>query len=194
MEKEIPLGTTSLSVEVAVGARAITLRPAESRDAPMSLRIFSESHCAGFELLALQPAALAGLVGMQFQARQAQYRAYPGAVEYLICQGTGPDSEVLGGCWLSDTGEQLRVLDIAVLAEHRRRGVARTVLTALCRQAAAAGKPVGLSVWHDNAPAHELYRSLGFHAVGAPGEAAGGYLQLRYSPDRAGAAAGTGAR
>ena len=74
-------------------------------------------------MLGLEPAALAGLVGMQYQARQAQYRSvHPGSVEYLI---VASDAAPMGSCWLDDTPEQLRVLDIAVLREHRGRGVAR---------------------------------------------------------------------
>jgi ribosomal protein S18 acetylase RimI-like enzyme len=171
------------------------LRPADSSDARLLQRIFAESHCAGFELLGLEPAALAGLIGMQFQARQAQYRTGPGGTEYLIVRGSGSDAEVLGSCWLSEAAEQLRVLDIAVLVQYRRRGVARAVLTALRDRAAAAGKPVALSVWHDNGPARELYRVLGFGPAPAigdlePGDLGNGYLELRYTADthlRAGA-------
>jgi ribosomal protein S18 acetylase RimI-like enzyme len=183
--EKILLSAIAPSGEAVRAVFPITLRPVGGSDTPILKRIFAESHCAGFELLGLEPAALAGLVGMQFQARQAQYRLYPGAAEFLICQGTGPDAEVLGGCWLGDTDEQLRVLDIAVLAAHRRRGVARAVLTALCARAAAAGKPVRLSVWHDNGAARDLYRTLGFVAEGPPDETAGGYLELRYPADRA---------
>ena len=169
-----------------------TLRPAEGSDEALQVRVFAESHCAGFELLGLEPGALANLIRMQFQARQAQYRTYPGGAEYLICR----DEDVVGTCWLSDTAEQLRVLDIAVLAEHRRQGAARAVLGELCAQAAAAGKPVRLSVWHQNVPALQLYRAFGFLpdptvGEGAPGELGNGYLELQFSPE---AAAQAGAR
>jgi ribosomal protein S18 acetylase RimI-like enzyme len=185
---EIPRLTTSMGDGAAVVAPILSLRPVEGSDEPLLLRIFAESHCAGFELLGLEPAALDGLIRMQFQARQAQYRMHPGATDYLICRNVDHGEAVLGGCWLSDTAEQVRVLDIAVLTEHRRRGVATTVLAQLCAQAAIAGKPVALSVWHENAPARELYRALGFlpdPTVGAseggePGELGNGYLELRY--------------
>lgn len=171
-----------------------TLRPAEDSDEALLLRVFAESHCAGYELLGLEPSALASLIRMQFQARQAQYRDYPGGGEYLICR----DEIVLGNCWLSDTAEQIRVLDIAVLAEHRRQGVARTVLGQVCAQAAAADKPVRLSVWHQNIPALELYRAFGFVPDQAsvetePGDLGNGYLELRFCPDAA-AAPQAGAR
>ncbi len=170
----------------------ITLRPVGSTDEALLLQIFAESHCAGYEQLGLEPSALASLIRMQFQARQAQYQVYPGGVEYLICR----DEVVLGNCWLSDTAEQLRVLDIAVLAEHRRQGVARVVLGQICARASAAGKPVRLSVWHQNIPALELYRAFGFVPDSAdpenePGDLGNGYLELRYCPEAAASQAGT---
>lgn len=193
MAEEIPRFTTLRNDRAAAAAPTLSLRPAESADEALLLRIFAESHCAGFELLGLEPAALAALVRMQFQARQAQYRTHPGATEYLIVRGDEPDGPAVGACWLSASPEQLRVLDIAVLAEHRRRGVARAALTGLCAQAAAAGTPLALSVWHQNGPALALYRSLGFvpdPAVGTseggePGDLGNGYLELRYSPSDA---------
>lgn len=168
-----------------------TLRPAGDSDEGLLLRIFAESHCAGFEQLGLEPSALASLIRMQFHARQAQYRVYPGGAESLICRG----EVVVGNCWLSDTPEQLRVLDIAVLNEHRRQGVARAVLGQVCARAAAARKPVRLSVWHQNVPALELYRAFGFvpdaaAAEGEPGDLGNGYLELRYCPEAAAAQAG----
>lgn len=156
----------------------------------MLLRIFAESHCAGYERLGLDPAALDGLIRMQFQARQAQYRVYPGAVEYLLCPDAHPDSHpgeaAFGSCWLSENSEQLRVLDIAVLAEHRRKGVARAVLGQVFARASAVGKSVGLSVWHANAPAIALYREFGFvpastDAAEEPGDLGNGYLELQFS-------------
>ena len=160
------------------------IRPAAEADEPVLVQTFADSHCAGFDQLGLEPAALAGLVGMQYRARRVQYRSsYPEAAEYLIC---GPDGVPVGSCWLDDRPDRLRVLDIAVLREHRRRGIARAVLR---ERAAAAGKPVRLSVWHENHPARELYRGLGFTpspaGPAADGDLGNGYLELELLPDRA---------
>jgi ribosomal protein S18 acetylase RimI-like enzyme len=194
MAAEIPGFTTLTSDRAAAVAPTWSVRLADGSDEVLLLRIFAESHCAGFELLGLEPAALDGLIRMQLEARQAQYRMHPGAGEYVICLNTGQDGVPVGSCWLSDTAEQVRVLDIAVLVEHRRRGVARAVLTGLCAGAAAAGKPVRLSVWRENDAARELYRALGFRpdpTVGAsqgdqhgePGDLGNGYLELLYVHD-----------
>lgn len=165
----------------------ITLRPTQTSDAALLLRIFTEAHCADYDRLGLDPGAHASLIQMQFQARQAQYRAYPGAAEYLIYPDGG-DEVAFGSCWLSENTEALRVLDIAVLAEHRRKGVARAVLGRVFARATAVGKSVGLSVWHANTPAIALYREFGFvpanvDAAKEPGDLGNGYLELRFSPD-----------
>jgi ribosomal protein S18 acetylase RimI-like enzyme len=169
-----------------VGAPPVSLRRAESSDEVVLQAIFMESHGAAFEMMGLEPAALSALIGMQLRGRQAQYQTHPGAAEYLICRGAGPTVVPVGSCWLSDSPERLRVLDIAVLAEYRRSGIARAVLTELCGRAAVADKPIRLSVWHDNHPARALYRALGFRPdpmVGSdagrrPGDLGNGYLEL----------------
>lgn len=166
------------------------LRPVGVADEATLVQSFAESHCEGFELLGLEAAALAGLVGMQYRARQSQYRsAHPDAREYLICWPDRAAGSPVGSCWLDDRPDGLRVLDIAVLREHRRRGVARTVLAELGGRAAAAGKPVRLSVWHENEPARQLYRALGFTPApvgpNADGDLGNGYLELELLPDRA---------
>lgn len=186
MADEIPRFTTFAGDGMSAFASISSLRPVAASDEHVLAQIFAESHCAGFDLLGLEPTALAGLIRMQFQARQAQYRAQPGAAEFLICRNGAP----VGSCWLSESAELLRVLDIAVLAEHRRQGIARSVLDELSARAAATGKPVRLSVWGQNAPARALYAELGFlpdpevraNDDGEPGDLGNGYLELRLAP------------
>lgn len=161
--------------------RRLVLRPAGSADAELLRQLFLECHCAGWELLPLDEAGYVQLVGMQSAARQSQYRsAYPGTSEQII----EADGVAVGSCWISETAEELRIVDLAVLAEHRRQGVARAVLRELGAEAAGRGKPVRLSVWQDNVVAQALYLSLGFRPVAAGQEqigAAAGYTELEWS-------------
>ena len=162
--------------------RRFVLRTASTDDAPLLRQLFADSHCAGWELLALDKASYLQLVEIQLAARQSQYRsAYPGSWEQIIeAAGTA-----VGSCWLAETDEELRVVDIAVLAEHRRNGVARTVLRQVGADAASRGKPVRLSVWQDNTVAQALYRNLGFRPRAAEQERADaptGHLELEWLP------------
>lgn len=55
---------------------------------------------------------------------------------------------------------------LAVLPEHRGRGVARALIEAMAGRAAAHGKPLGLLCDKSNARARRLYDSVGFRPVG----------------------------
>ena len=59
------------------------------------------------------------------------------------------------------TGENCRLIDIALMPQVRGRGFGTALLTDLMSFAAASGKPVTLSVLPDN-PARRLYVRLGF--------------------------------
>ena len=71
---------------------------------------------------------------------------------FVLCQGAGGESEVWG---------------LGVTPAHRRRGVARKLLSAALGQAQAygAGRMI-LEVAIDNGAARRLYASAGFVAVG----------------------------
>ncbi len=60
------------------------------------------------------------------------------------------------------------ISNVAVLPAYRRRGIARRLMEAALEHVRArGGHTVVLQVRHDNEPARHLYRSLGFHTVGA---------------------------
>ncbi|MGP8161453.1 MAG: N-acetyltransferase family protein [Candidatus Dormibacteria bacterium] len=116
---------------------------------------------------------------------------YPELATYLVDWGRPGDAaliaesstgERIGAAWYrhftpADHGygfvaEEVPELGIAVLPEHRRRGVGRTLMFGLIRLAEEAGCPaLSLSVEEDNRPAVRLYEGLDFqrirHAGGA---------------------------
>lgn len=55
------------------------------------------------------------------------------------------------------------IIDLFVLPEHRRRGIARALVTAACDAFTA---PIGLRVDDSAEPARRLYESLGFVSIG----------------------------
>lgn len=135
--------------------------------------VFAQTHGAQFAAVPLEPAALAELLRMQFEAQQRQYLAnYPDSVDSVITLDDAP----VGRCWVNHAATEIRLLDLAVLPVHQRRGIARAVLEQLAGQARDAGRPLRLSVWQDNVGARELYRRHGFRPV----DQAGGYLQLEW--------------
>ena len=99
----------------------------------------------------------------QFDAQRRGNRAqYPASREHLIFVGDRP----VGWAVLDRTGPTWHCADIAIAAEHRRRGIARHVLRAFQNEAAAAQCGVSLMVLRTNAAAHALYDDLGFRITG----------------------------
>lgn len=74
------------------------------------------------------------------------------------------DSRSVGYLAALKAPDRIEILNLAVRPECRRQGVATALLKALCRH--AAGMPIGLEVRESNQAARELYRGIGFLAVG----------------------------
>jgi ribosomal protein S18 acetylase RimI-like enzyme len=93
----------------------------------------------------------------------------------------------VGRCYLQQGATEHRLLDLAIRFQWRRHGLGSMVLARLFADAARAGVPLRLSVWHANSDALRLYHRLGFVAEDAKAGNDGdvsemtGYLQLRWS-------------
>jgi ribosomal protein S18 acetylase RimI-like enzyme len=149
---------------------SVTLRAAVAADDAFLRRLCLDARP---ELQLLPPE----LVDLQIAAQRVQYqRDHPRAVDEVVELGGVP----AGRCWTADVGGQLHLLDLAVLADHRRQGVGRAVLGVVVDRAAARGMAVRLAVWSTNADALRLYRSAGFTEVAQ----AGGRVVMCLEPSR----------
>jgi ribosomal protein S18 acetylase RimI-like enzyme len=114
----------------------------------------------------LGEAQLQPLIEMQYRGRKMTYAAqYPEAADSILCvDDGGDDGTPVGRLLLDGKPDCWRILDIAVLAAHRGRGLGTRVLKQCQQQAAAAGVKLELQVAPRN-PARRLYERLGFHAT-----------------------------
>jgi len=102
--------------------------------------------------------------------RDADYALrYPQAQPWLV----EDEGRALGWVLLARAGHGVRVVDLAVAAGQRRKGVAQAVLCCLQREEAA----IALRVRTDNGPARALYARLGFIQVQDQGDV----LQLAWA-------------
>lgn len=127
------------------------------------------------DLLALpaDPAIIDELVAMQHRMQVAGYRSsYPEAHYHVL----ELDDVAVGRLVTAAVDDAVRVVDIAVLPQARRGGVAAEALRRLQAQAASAGRAVALSVRKDNVAARRLYAALGFVVDGEDGMS----LELRW--------------
>lgn len=120
------------------------------------------------------PAELAAaIIGHQRQLQAAGYaREFPNA-QYFVLE----EEEVRVGRLVIDCrAGVIRVVDLAIAPEARRRGHARSVLQGLQEQARRDGSALVLRVLRDNLGARSLYESLGFVEVSSDELA----LQMRW--------------
>jgi ribosomal protein S18 acetylase RimI-like enzyme len=158
-----------------VGKAAVALRAAAPSDEDFLRSVHVDAH-PEFATLPFPAADVARVLDLQLAAQRDQYRAaHPSSRDQVIEVGGEP----VGRCWTAETADEIRVLDLAVLARHRGLGIATCVLTQLRERAATSGRALRLSVWFANDAARRLYERLGFEPVAERG----GYVALQWSAD-----------
>lgn len=144
---------------------ATRLRVCTPEDDGFCRVLFHEQRQAQFAPLGLSDALLSVLLDQQYRAQQAGYaRDYPKA-EILMIENRRAR---VGRLVLALDGDTLHLVDIAIVAAARRRGIGSVVIGGLLHAAPAMGAArCSLSVLASNLLARQLYERLGF--VGKPG-------------------------
>lgn len=137
---------------------ALRLRPAEPGDQEFLVRLYASTRARDLAALGLEPMQADAFVRLQFRAQSAHFTAaFPEAEHAIVVLEEHP----VGRRIVDRSGPVLHVVDIALLAEFRGRGIGTSLLQAVLDEADARGLPVELHVDVDN-PAQHLYRRLGF--------------------------------
>ena len=162
-------------------ASRLSHRRSAISDQEFLLTLFAESRP---EVALLPEAVRPALTRMQFDSQRSQHRSSaPDAVDWILELDVDGRAEPVGRCYLLQGQQEHRLLDLAIRPQWRRHGFAGTVLAWLCADAARAGVPLRLTVWHANHDALRLYHRHGFVAddAGRDGDVPelSGYLRLR---------------
>jgi ribosomal protein S18 acetylase RimI-like enzyme len=154
------------------------LHPAGAGDAELLYRIYASTREDELAVVPWDASAKEAFLRSQFAAQDRYYHAnFPDASYDPIVSG----DEVLGRLYV-DRGEAAwLVLDLALLPEHRGRGIGTRLLIEVLAEAGAASKPVHMHVERFN-PAQRLYDRLGFRQIADEGV----YLLLEWQPSPAG--------
>ena len=136
-------------------------RPEGLDDAAFRLALFRDAH--GGILAGLAPALVETLLRQQMAGQDMTYAArYPRARRDIVEVAGGAP---IGRMVVDRTAEAITLVDIALLAAHRGRGLGTRLLCDLLDEARAAGVPVRLGVRLGH-PARRLYERLGFVEIG----------------------------
>jgi ribosomal protein S18 acetylase RimI-like enzyme len=142
----------------------VTLRAAAPVDRDFLFRVYASTR-HDLAPLPWPPEVKESLLRQQFEARARDYEARFGDVHPAIVVR---DGQPVGQLWVHRTRDEVRMLDVALLPEHRGAGVGTRLITDLIAEARARKLPVRLHVLVDS-PARRLYERLGFYPVGEAG-------------------------
>ncbi|MCA1939657.1 MAG: GNAT family N-acetyltransferase [Caenispirillum bisanense] len=148
-------------IDLPASVAGFLRRPQTPADLPFLARLLSSAREVERDLFPGDPALWEALMVQQAAAQDHHYRAhYPGAT-FDILEHEGQPAGRLALCEL---GDEIRVMDIAILPDLRGQGRGTLVLRAVMAQAAARGLAVRLHVETFNR-AWRLYERLGFALV-----------------------------
>jgi ribosomal protein S18 acetylase RimI-like enzyme len=150
------------------------LRPVEPGDREFLYRVYASTRTEELAVVPWGEAQKDAFLRAQFDAQDRWYgEHYTQATYHVIVV----DGEPAGRLYLHRGETEIRIVDIALLPEHRGNGVGTSLLRNLLAEADANGKRVTIHVERLN-PALRLYERLGFSVA----EDKGVYLLLERLP------------
>ena len=157
----------------------ISLRPATEADEGFLRQVYAESRREELDQVAWPPGQREAFLAQQFEAQDAHYRKYYPGAEFLVIEFA---ERPAGRLYVRKTPPEIRIMDIAVNAEFRGKGIGTALLSGLIAEGRAGGQIVTIHVEKFN-PALRLYERLGFRAI----EDRGAYWFLEWRGERAAA-------
>ena len=139
--------------------RNITLRPVTDEDRDFLYEVYCSARHREIAQFGWDAAQIAAFLQMQFDMREKAYKMQSLAAKYsVIMFGT----ERVGSMITETTDKKIVLIDIAVLPQYKRNGIATNLIKQLQNEAGALDKPVMLHVDKLNPIAFRLYETLGF--------------------------------
>jgi GNAT superfamily N-acetyltransferase len=164
-----------LSVCPQVPGRQLAVRPIGPADTGFLSRLYASTRAEELALTHWDDDHKQAFLAMQFTAQHAYYQEhYRGAAFDLILLAGMP----IGRIYLARWEDQVRIVDIALLPEHRGQGIGTAFLRAVLAEGARLGLAVTIHVERFN-PALRLYERLGFRTAADKGV----YLLLRWASE-----------
>ncbi len=153
---------------------SISFRPIRGDDREFLYRIYASTRADELAMVDWPEEQKAGFLRQQFEAQHHHYQEYYKDAEFLLVE---KDGVPVGRFYVARWEKEIRLVDIALLPEHRGAGLGGALVASLLAEGAAAGKPVSIHVEVFN-PALRLYRRLGFEPAGERGP----YVLMRWTP------------
>jgi GNAT superfamily N-acetyltransferase len=155
----------------------VSLRPITPEDDSFLAGVYASTRAEELAVTGWSDEEKAVFCRRQYDAQLAHYREnYPGALLQVIEKAGVP----VGRLYVARWEREIRIMDIALLPEHRGAGIGAQLLRDLQDEARSAGKTLSIHVERFN-PALRLYERLGFRQV----EDKGVYLLMQWHEEAA---------
>ena len=186
---------------VTTAPPGVRLRSVEDRDLPFLAELYASTRREEVAQTPWSEEQKEAFLRWQFENQHWHYREYYPSCELLVIEedggtgegsgaaaeevggevaaepGTGASSAPIGRLYVDRWPDQIRLVDISLLPEHRGRGLGTALLGELLAEGEARGLPVTIHVEFNN-PALFLYRRLGFRHVDSNGI----YYLMKWTP------------
>ncbi len=142
-----------------------TLRPITPQDMDFLYQVYASTRETEMAVVDWTAAQKEAFLQMQFTAQHTHYQEYFGDASFdLILL----DGEAVGRLYLHQRKDEFRIIDLALLTQHRGKGIGSALMRDILDQAAQADLPVRIHAEKNN-PALDLYYRLGFREIGDEG-------------------------
>lgn len=145
----------------ALLSQGFALRPETDDDLPFLMSLYASTREEELAVTPWTPEQKNAFLAQQFHAQRHHYRTYMPDCAYDIIERDGAP---VGRLYIDTTPTMLNLVDIALVAAARNRGIGHAILIALQEASIASGKRIVAFVEKFN-PALGLYRRLGYTDV-----------------------------
>lgn len=144
---------------------ALELRRATPEDEAFLLAVYASTREQELAVLPWDASTKDAFLRMQFAAQDSHYRQHFPDAAFDIVTVNGVAA---GRLYVDRRETEIRIIDVALLPDHRGRGIGTALLAPILDEAERTGKKVSIHVEREN-PARRLYDRLGFVQVADEG-------------------------
>lgn len=138
-----------------------TLRDASAEDEAFLLDVYASSRAQELAVVPWNDEQKEAFLRMQFDAQHSYYHSqFPEASYQIILH----EAEPIGRIYVLRKEEEIRILDVTLLPQHRNAGIGTSLMRELLLESDRTGKAVNIWVEPFN-PSLNLFERLGFAKI-----------------------------
>jgi len=139
----------------------LSLRPVRTDDEGFLFRVYSSTRADEISKLPWNDNQRNSFMQMQFTAQCTDYsRRFPDGEHQIIIL----EDQCAGRLYIARNKDEIRILDIALLPEYRNKGIGKSIIEGLTREASETHRPIRIYVERNNR-ALNLFECIGFMVV-----------------------------